>query len=173
MGHAVASGLIGGWLATLFMGWALHKARCVEADRDGWRAIRAGVPVWLPLALSAGFSLLLFYVYFFVGSARADAEQQMLICLILALAFAAGTLALAWGVFSQAVAWRGSELRIRPLLGAPVTKRLTDLQDVEYRQVSSLFRLTFSDGYVVRLSPYMHGARQLMEEISGTRLAGA
>jgi hypothetical protein len=165
MGQAVISGLIGGWLSTLFLGWAVHNARSVAADRQGWRTIRAGAGVWTPLAGAAGFSLLLFYVYFFVGSARADAERQMMYCLGLAVTFAVGSLALAWSACSRSVAWRDGELRVRPLLGTPVTKRLGDLASIEYRSWSSMFRLTFSDGYVVELSPYMQGTQQLLDEV--------
>ena len=165
MGHAIASGLIGGWLATLFLGWAVHSARSVKASRDGWLSLRARTAIWSALGLSAGFALFLMYIYLFVGSARSDAAQQMLYCRILSVAFAIGAVIVAWGAFSKAVSWRGSELRVRPLFGGLVSKRLEDVQAVEYRTGSGMFRLRFSDGYALNVSPYMRGTRQLLDQI--------
>ncbi|HEY0647338.1 hypothetical protein [Phenylobacterium sp.] len=162
---AIASGLIGGLVATVFLGWAINNARRVSADREGWSTLTPGAAIWAAILGSAAFSLLLFYVYFFVGSARADAEQQMMYCLALAIAFALGSLATACFAFSSTVSWRDAELRVRPIFGPPVLKRLTDLEAIEFRAWSSMFHLTFSDGYVVKVSPYMSGTRQLLEHI--------
>jgi len=84
---------------------------------------------------------------------------------MLAIAMALGALVVAWFGFSQSVSWRGDELRVRPLVGRSVSERFRDLAGIEWRPVASVLRLTFSDGYVLNLSPYMNGARQLLEEI--------
>jgi hypothetical protein len=165
VGSAIVSGLIGGLVGTAFLGWAMHNLRAVDANADGWRTIRAGVAIWAPLAGSAAFSLLLLYVYFFVGSARADAESQMMACLGVALAFALGAAALAASAFGQSVSWRAGELRVCPLIGATTLKPLSELASIQLRSWSHMFRLTFSDGYAVELSPYMHGTKQLLDHI--------
>jgi hypothetical protein len=164
MGHAVVSGILGGLLATLFIGWAGSRAQRVDADPAGWRTVRAGAAVWLPILISAALSLGLLSIYVFVGSSRADAASQMRICLGLAIAFAGGALAVAWSAFARALSWRGDELQVRPLIGAPVAKRFSELAEVQMR-ASGLFRLTFADGYAVSLSPYMLGAKQLLEAL--------
>lgn len=73
----LGSGLIGGFLASLILG-----------------AVRDRLPNWLVTLgvtlMSLGASAFLFYVYFFVGSSRPDAELQMRYCLVLGVMFLAG-----------------------------------------------------------------------------------
>lgn len=161
----IISGLLGGLIAAVLLGWAAKAARRVEADRQGWRTLRPGVTIWGTILVSAAFSLGLFYVFFFVGSTRADAETQMMYCLVMAIAFGLGSAAMAYAALSRVVSWRGAKLRVRPLLGAPVEKRLDELVRTDFRAWSGLHVLTFADGYVVTVSPYEIGARDLLERI--------
>ena len=73
----LSSGVIGGLVATVIV-------TLVASAKSSWpkRLLPIGVAV-----LSFAFSGFLFYIYFFVGSSRPDADHQMRICLGLAIAF--------------------------------------------------------------------------------------
>jgi hypothetical protein len=77
----LSSGVIGGLIASLVVG--------LVAGAKG-RLPRVLFPIGVAV-LCFGMSAFFFYVYFFVGSSRPDAEVQMRYCLGLAIAFLIGS----------------------------------------------------------------------------------
>jgi hypothetical protein len=165
MSSAWYSGIAASILTPLILGFIADRTRDVDAGRDGWRRVRPSGGVYAMIAGLAGFTLLLFYVYFFIGSARADAERQMMYLSVLACTFLAATLWAIWSTFRESVEWQGGNIRVRSLGGPVRMGRLSELASIEYASVQSVFVLRFRDGWVVKVSPYMHGTRQLLQHI--------
>jgi hypothetical protein len=163
MEHQLTNLLAAGWGLGLFTAIARRTVRNVAADRDGWRTVRPGLYNWAPLVGCAAFALLLFYVYNFVGSALPDAESQMHMCLGLGIASAFGAVLMLWNAFGRTLAWRGDQLRITPLIGASRDRLFAEVAKV--RKVRRDYRVIFADGASIEVSPYMHGASQLLDAI--------
>jgi len=165
MSKAWYGGIAASILTPLILGWMADRTRDVEAGRDGWRRIRPGSGLYGMIVACAGFDLLLWYIYFFVGSARADAEKQMLYLFILACAFLAATLWAIWSTFHESVEWQAKTIRVRSPRGSERTHQIDDLEAIDYSSLQSVFVLRFRDRRVVKVSPYMHGTRQLLQHI--------
>jgi hypothetical protein len=165
MSNAWYSGIAASILTPMVLGWAVNRTRDVSASRDGWRQIRPSGGLYGMILATAAFSLGAFYVYFFVGSARADAERQMFYCLLIAVAFLLATLWACWSTFHESVEWQGDRLRVRPLLGKARSARLQDLESIDYSSLQSMYLFRFRGGWLVKVSPYMHGTRQLLQHI--------
>ena len=66
-----------------------------KPDQRGWRPVKAGAMHWFGVTLGGGLTGLFAYVWLFVGSSRADAEEQMAILFWLIVAFGVGTIIVA------------------------------------------------------------------------------
>lgn len=165
MSNAWFSGIAASILTPMIVGWVANRTRDVAAGRDGWHRVRPSGGQYGMIGACAGFTLLLFYVYFFVGSARADAESQMKILSVLASAFLAMTLWAIWSTFHESVEWQGGAIRVRSIFGGERRASIDSLETIGFASVQSVFLLRFRGGQVVKLSPYMHGTRQLLQHI--------
>lgn len=134
-------------------------------DTAGWHRLRPGPMHWVGLGLSAALTGLLAWIWLFVGSSRADAEQQMAILFWLAIAFGLGTVAIGHsvlGIRRAAVRWRRNEIshafgggeNTRPF--AAITSMRPGLTGVV---------LTFLDGTNLTVDPNAVSAAELIEAV--------
>ncbi len=131
-------------------------------DEEGWSSITLGPWGYGAATGAAAFSLLLFYVWLFVGSSRADAAIQMLICLLLSLAFLAISLFTLVSARWRRVQWRDGILRVTPLMGREQVYRLDELQSVDVRHATHDLVLRFGERRKVEISISMTGLRELL-----------
>jgi small-conductance mechanosensitive channel len=133
-------------------------------DKSGWRRIVPAPMHWTGIVLGSGLVLLMSYVRLFVGSARADAEQQMTILTWLIAAFALGTVVVAWSLAAirrSAVRWRGATIAWRRG-GRETEADLAALCDVHGNWLGHTV-LRFADGKFLRLDPYARGSSELLD----------
>lgn len=150
----------------MVIGWLANAARDVETGRDGWKRVRPGGGISAIIIAAATFSLGAFYIYFFVGSARSDAESQMRACLGIAMAFGLGAVALTFQAFWSSLSWQGRTIRRTTLAGSERMARIDDIVSIDYSTLRSSFLIRFADGWKVEANPYMHGTRQLLQHIN-------
>lgn len=134
-------------------------------ERDGWRALRPSTMHWVSLVLSGGITGLLLYIYFFVGSARADAATQMKILGGLVVAFGACTVISFATCFVAKVRWNGE--RIESWLGPRLRRAIAwrDLAGAEFREPSGPIVLYAQTGEKLSIDPNCNGAEELCEEL--------
>ena len=102
---------------TLFL---IVIARKRARYRDGWYYLTPGPMMWFGLIAGALMTGLFCYVYFFVGSARADAATQMKWLFGLIVVFDLLTMLTAYAIIVDVVRWNdfcassGARLSSRP-----------------------------------------------------------
>jgi hypothetical protein len=134
---------------------------------DGWQYLTPSAAEWCAVLGCFAMTLLFLYVFHFVGSARADAESQMIAlkCLIAGFAF----LTVAGFIFSfgSRVRWNDQCIEQYPLF---LPRRTIRWAEVAWGGESWTGRawLAASDGTVVRFSPGQNGAEALFRTISGS-----
>lgn len=150
---------------------ALLYKRTTRVSEKGWSMVTPGMSYWLPCVGSFAFSLLIIWVWAFVGSARSDAEFQMQIAWWLALFFAWSGAWCAWRIAvigRQALRWRGS--KVRWYRGSnTVEKSLENILGMTTAFASST-RVTLSDGTVMRVDNSAFNSSDLLarvEELNG------
>jgi hypothetical protein len=74
-------------------------------QRNGWNCLTVSVAEWLMCVLALGLTCLFLWVYYFVGSARADADYQMFMLQLLIFGFAVITAVAWWTTFSSFTCW--------------------------------------------------------------------
>ena len=132
----------------------------------GWRALRPGFGHWFAAVGSTAFSMLVAWVYLFVGSARHDAAFQMKVAFVLSIAFGLGAVYSAWRVRAikrENIRWRGS--RMVRNLEAGQTREKASGQAVLWRRTwSGLFALRFADGSTLYVDPFTRGSDEFMAQ---------
>ncbi len=147
-------------LFALCLRWSRSKE--VQMDEQGWSSITLGPWGYAVATGAAAFSLVLFYIWLFVGSSRADAATQMLACLLLALAFLTVSLLTLMSARWRRVQWRDGTLRVTSLLGRETVYRIDELQSVDLRDATLEFVLRFGERRKVTISIIMIGLRELL-----------
>lgn len=110
------------WLLTLGAGTGMIYAllECLQRRkaivRNGWRYLMPGPTVWTALILGFGFTLLLSYIFLFVGSARYDAAHQMTVLLYMTTTLNLGTILTAYLTIVEQVRWNAERIERRTLL---------------------------------------------------------
>ena len=123
---------------------------------------------------SWAFSALVTWVWLFVGSARRDAESQIVGMLVLIFAFGAAALlssAAMLRLHSMRLRWRGGVIRWLSA-GREVTQQMSDFEAWRLPW-SGLLHLRFEDGTDLKLDTYARNAEALavaINERSGRRL---
>ncbi|MEQ1669584.1 MAG: hypothetical protein ABL893_01870 [Hyphomicrobium sp.] len=136
------------------------------ADRHGWRSIKPGGMHWTGLWLSAALTGFMSFIFLFVGSARADAAQQMQILFWLIVVFGLATIASAVSVRvirRSAARWRGEKIAFT-LRGAEQTRSFADVTGLQSTPFGGVV-VSFRDGVGLRLDPHARGAQELIEQI--------
>lgn len=134
--------------------------------RGEWHHLTPSLMEWFALIGCFALSVLFLYIFFFVGSSRADAASQMTILKWLIIAFTIGTAIVFRGSFSSDIRWNDEQIEQRRLFGRPVVIPWADLAAVEMKWDQSV-RLTSSGGVAISFSPYQNGAAALAQKIMG------
>ena len=164
----IVSGLVAAVVVSVL---SLLAMRAPE-DKTGWRRIVPSPMHWTGVGLGTGLVVLMAYVRLFVGSSRADAEQQMAILTWLIVAFALGTIVVALSMAEirrRAIRFRGARVVWRRG-GREIEADLGDVRDLRGSWQGDAV-LCFRDGTILRLDPYARGAPELIERAQ-QRLGG-
>ena len=141
--------------------------RSAPSDFPGWRVVGPGGSHWFCLVGCWAFAMLISWVWLFVGSARHDAEIQMVYALLLIFAFG---IASAWSGFyivqlrRRALRWRGTAIRWHERDGDVVE----DMGDFDaFREVfGGALHFRFRDGAILKLDLHSRNAEDLAAAIS-------
>jgi hypothetical protein len=147
-------------LFVLCLRWSRSKK--VQMDGQGWSSITLGPMGYGSATGTAAFSLILFYVWLFVGSSRADPDKEMLYCLLTALASLTISLSILLSARWRRVQWRDGILRVTPILGDAAVYRFDELQSVAVRDRARDFVLHFGERRKLKISIAMTGLRELL-----------
>jgi hypothetical protein len=147
-------------LVALCLRWS--RSKTVQVDEQGWSSVTLGPWGYQAATGAAAFSLVLFYVWLFVGSSRADADTEMLSCLLAAVGSLAISIFILLSAHWRRVQWRDGILRVTPLLGSKAIYRLEELQYVIVRSTTLDFILHFGERRKVKISVIMTGLRELL-----------
>jgi hypothetical protein len=142
-----------------------HLQRPNPRLRDGWLYLTPSVMEWFALIGCFAFTALLLWIYYFVGSARADAATQMMVLKWLIAAFAVGTGTVFFTSFASELRWNDDQIeQRRPFLLAK-TIRFADIVTGGTNPLTHTVWIAASDGTVIRFSHYSNGAEALARTI--------
>jgi hypothetical protein len=147
---------------TFFMTFLARKR---ARFRDGWYYLTPGPMMWFALVGGALMTALFCYVYFFVGSARADAATQMKWLFGLIVAFDILTLFTAYAMMADIVRWDDMCIERRTLLFQIRRMNWNELSDIGIEGASGYWWISRFAGPRIRFSPYYGGFEQLMQKI--------
>lgn len=133
--------------------------------RDGWQYLTPSAMEWFALLGCVAMTLLFLWVYYFVGSARADAASQMFILKILIVVFVAGAGITFATSFAGELRWNDEAIEHRRPFAAPKTIRFADIVRGGMNPLTQSIWVAGSDGTVIRFSPYTNGAEALARTI--------
>jgi hypothetical protein len=136
----------------------------------GWRKVGPGPMLTAAVLGCAALAGLMAYVRLFVGSARADAEQQMLILTFLVAAFAAGAIyscVIVRKVLKRDLRWQSGRLNYADASGQRVTRQFSEVAGIDPRPFRDLdCRLWFADGTWLDVASIAGNARDMLEAIA-------
>jgi len=151
-------------VSVLAVRWAASR-RPIVADPQGWFVIRVGPGVYALTAATTAFSLLLFYIWLFVGTSLPNADEEMLACVLTAAGFMIISVLLLMSGTWRKVRWKDQSLEVAPMIGRPHRYKFNELQSVTCRLNAAEFLLRFDGGRPVKLSVMMNGTRELLEDL--------
>lgn len=134
-------------------------------SRDGWHYLTPGLMDWAAVVLSFGLAALLLYVYYFVGSERADADRQMLVVSWMAIVFAAGGAVCFYFSFLASTRWNDQRIEYLVPFRSPQTILFRYITDVHYERWSESFVIEDEDGQRIRIPTFRNGVEALMQAI--------
>ena len=133
----------------------------------GWRLIAPAGLHWFAVLGSWALSLLISWVWLFVGSARSDAAEQMRWAFLLAATFALGAAFAALQLshlLRMGLRWRGDEL-VWFDKGSARQQSIRKCVDLCKRWTGHL-RVRFADGAMLDIDPYAARAPELLALIA-------
>jgi hypothetical protein len=133
--------------------------------REGWHYLSPSAMEWFGLVGSFGLTLLLLWIYHFVGSARADAATQMIVLKLLILAFATGTALVFYTSFASELRWNDQTIEQRQPFRPAKTIRFADVVDGGMNPWTQTIWVVGSDGTAIHFMPYANGAETLARTI--------
>ena len=134
---------------------------------DGWHYLTPGPMEWVALILGAGLSLLMLYIYHFVGSARADAAFQMQVLKWLIVAFSSVTALVGFYSFVMSTRWNDERIERFMPFRSPHTILLRDVVIVRHEGWSDCLLIEDASGKRLRLSIYQNGTESLARKLTG------
>lgn len=166
--HVTTSGIA--ILTALVVAIALIAVRVAMTARPtelGWNVVAPGLGHWFGFLGCAGLALLTAWVWLYVGSARRDAAQQMVICFWLSAGM--GLFAVIGGaniiaIRRQGLRWRDGLLAYEGADGMPRTLAMADFDAIR-RTWGGAYELRFMDGTVVAVDPFASGSDAFMREL--------
>jgi hypothetical protein len=145
---------------------AMAQALSRRKTPGGWRLITPSGSHWFAAFGSWTLSLLISWVWLFVGSARCDAIEQMRWAFLLSIGFALGAGYMAFHIsdlFRMGLRLRGDELAWSAK-GAEHRQSLRKSVDIAKRW-TGFVRVQFADGATLDIDPYASGATDLLDSI--------
>jgi hypothetical protein len=130
----------------------------------GWRTVSPGLGYWIGLLLSLCLSILIAWVWAFIGSSRVDGAFQMRIAWWLAFIFACGAAFAGQRIIRlsrQALRWRGDVLAWNGSEGDVPMKSLLSIRT----DVFGFARARFAGGRSLSVDLAAAGASDLIEKI--------
>jgi hypothetical protein len=116
-----------------------------------------------------GMLLLFLYIFYFVGSARHDAEYQMRACQLLIAAFGIMTAIMSWSVFSSFTRWNTDAIEQDRLFVGRRSVRFDEIVAVRRVTWCESLRIDGSDGSTIFVPLGHNGSREFTDTL-GERL---
>lgn len=147
------------------MAWFTQKSlKSAPIDDDGWRWIRPSFIHHFALVGSLVFAVFMWWLYLFVGSARADAATQEQAMLLLASAFSVGCIIVWWIYYANRLCWRDDQIRIWTL-GRFDEYSFEDIVEIKDVNGQGKWKFTFLGGKSVYVEEVSHGFEDLGEQL--------
>ena len=131
-----------------------------------WKILTVSGMEWFAITSGTSLTLLLAYVFFFVGSARRDAEQQMLILEILLVVFAVSTAYLLYFACMVTIRWNEWQLEQDSLVFGKRAIRFADICQLLPLMWANVLRINSSDGTRIYVPLYRNGAAAFIEKLT-------
>jgi hypothetical protein len=138
--------------------------------RDGWNYLTVSLAQWLVAGALLGLTGLFLYVFYFVGSERADAASQLFALQLLIAGFATMSALMCWATFSSFTRWNGEGVEQATLFLGHRAIRFTDIVDVRETWLDNL-RIESANGTTIQIPKMHNGAHAFAEELA-RRLGG-
>ncbi len=155
----------------LVLSLLMYLGYWARPGRHGWRRIEPSPMHWTGVVLGGALVLVFLYVRLFVGSARADAEEQMTILTGLIVAFTIGVAICVWSVVSirrLALEWRGNWLAYSDRDGERIARSLDELTGIRRSPLGWLM-LSFADGGIIKLDESARGSHEFLDSVAESR----
>ncbi len=150
---------------TLTLAALTYLQRPQPRVQEGWHYLSPSAMEWFGLVGCFGLTLLLLWIYYFVGSARADAATQMVVLKLLIVAFAAGTAFLFYTSFASELRWNDHMVEQHRPFRPTKTIRFADVVDGGMNPWTQTIWIVASDRTVINFMPYANGAESLARTI--------
>jgi hypothetical protein len=149
-------------LAHLF--FALNQKPHARVGKDGWRYLTPSKLDWIGALGCFVLTAVFLYVFFFVGSARADAAMQMFWLKLLILSFGTMTVISVLYLSNVRVRWNDHCIQTRTMFLQYKTIPWTDMAAAGMGWGQHVW-VESSDGTKIRFSSYQNGAEELAQTV--------
>jgi hypothetical protein len=150
---------------TLTLAALTYLQKAAPRVREGWHYLTPSAMEWFGLAGCFALTAFLLWVYYFVGSARADVASQMVVLKILIVAFAAGTALIFYTSFASELRWNDHTIEQHHALRPSKAIKFSDIVDGGMNPLVQSIWIAASDGTTIQFSPYANGAETLARTI--------
>ena len=120
----------------------------------------------LAIGLGTVLTLLFAYIFFFVGSGRQDAEQQMLILRLLLIAFALMTAYVSYLALMVTIRWNTRQIEQDASVFGKRSIQFADIAQLSPLRWADMLRITSIDGTRIYVPLYRNGADVFMDELA-------
>lgn len=131
-----------------------------------WKVLRVGLMERLAIGLGTVLTLLFAYIFFFVGSGRQDAEQQMLILRLLLIAFALITAYVSYLALMVTIRWNTRQIEQDASVFGKRSIQFADIAQMSPLRWADMLRITSIDGTRIYVPLYRNGADVFMDELA-------
>jgi hypothetical protein len=131
-----------------------------------WKTLGVGWMEWIAIGLGTVLTLLFAYIFFFVGSARRDAAQQMLMLELLLVSFALMTAYALYLALMVTIRWNAWQLEQESWLFGKRAIRFADVCRVSPLSWANMLRISSIDGTRIYVPLYRRGTDVFMEELA-------
>lgn len=165
--HDTVRHIVSGAISAVAVVYLTRKSLRSPPDREGWHRIQPSAMHWAALVGSTALASLVLYVRVFVGSARADADSQMMAANGLIVGFfLSGAFVFRQIQITQKlnVFWRRSTLCFTSSDGCERLLPMTEIIGIR-ESWSGWLALRCKDETIIWLDQYARGARELCSRI--------
>ena len=150
---------------TLMLAALMYLQKPAPRVRGEWHYLTPSAMEWFGLLGCFTLTALLLWVYYFVGSARADAVSQMFVLQLLILAFAAGTALIFYNSFASELRWNEHTIEQNQAFRSPKAIKFADIVDGGMNPLTQSVWIATAGGTIIQFSPYANGAEALARTI--------